>query len=368
MLISILCVSYYVISKINTKHLFWDEQPVSRGVGIDGKILKNINIKTKIKVPDGYKLVNIDVDNEFISFIKNNYIKCEYYDLDYMKWIFTSPCEYKFLYGLRDEKTNELIGTITSRSIKMKLPVSNENNKNNETKLKKVLYVDFLCVKKSHRDKRLAPLLISKMVETYKNINYDTCFFSKDEKPLPFKYISKVNYHLCKGSEIGNKSQNQIRNQNQIEKINESNCNDAHKFFMNNVRKYKIYQSFTFEEFKHYFMNGKIDTYVKFTSSKSESKSISDFISILRYTYENQKYIFIQYLFFENQNENQNLKSLTSISDFNDSNIILSDFQCKTQLKYLNKSKLDYIHPMYYHLYNYEIKKTQNTDFCISMT
>ncbi len=170
-LLSLLLYYYYY----NKKHNFWDHQPVSRKYSKSG-ILSLTKTKVLNKTNFVFKSL-LDIDN-FTYFINENYIDGYEYSNKVIKKILNNGK----IYGLYTK--DKLVGSISSQLFSLHFL----------GKKLDIQYVDFLCVDKNHRNKNLAPVLISNLVA--KNFRNTTFLFKKDNKKLPFDHLCQFNYYM----------------------------------------------------------------------------------------------------------------------------------------------------------------------------
>ena len=126
--------------------------------------LKNI-CKEPLALLDGFEWVEFDLNNdqhltEIYTFLTENYVESDDgmfrfdYSKDFLKWSLAPPGYYKDLIcGVKVIKSNKLVGFITG------IPMDVVINK----KEIKMVEINFLCVHKKLRLKRLAPTLIKEI-------------------------------------------------------------------------------------------------------------------------------------------------------------------------------------------------------------
>jgi len=348
-IIIILMLLYYLyLSKF--KHKFWYNQPVSRSIlsKKDGIIIEPHNLKINNIDDSNYRWDTIKDVKEFKYFLLNNYSKTEFYSINYLNWILNFPSKYiNKLSKIKDKNKlniclydkNKLIGTIIARPIKLYI------NKN----IVEGFYVDFLCVHKLYRNQGIAPKLISKILKYWKKYKLDMNIFRIDNNPLPFDNIGCFNYYyydIYKNNKI-----NDIINKDiHIKKLDEKYLEEAYKYYNNYIKRYKLYQIFTLEEFKYYFLiNKNIKTYISINDNK-----ITGFFSftvvknIHPYkTDKKSKCIELSYFLSNNYNIIYNFIDIFKDYDF----LIFLDIMNNNNLiNILNASKS---HKTYYQLYNY---------------
>ena len=158
-------------SYLAIKHPFWSKQPVFHIYNIYYWILKRGIIYNKLppvnKYYDPYitfyNLNNISNKNksEIKKFIRNNWYN-NYYCIPYINNL-------NKIGVLQDN--NNIIGTIGGEFLTF-------NNK-------QIMYIDYLCVNKNHRNKKISPKLIYNIfVDTFKNDNTKIFLFKWENKSI----------------------------------------------------------------------------------------------------------------------------------------------------------------------------------------
>lgn len=383
---SFLLLFHFYLS--NYKHKFWYKQPVSRTFfnNKEGVIIKPKYLTIDDNINENYSWNTINNINEFKNFLQNNYSKSEHYNANYLKWILNTP--YKHITKLSKISnrsdinialyhTNKLIGTITGRPIILKI------NKN----IVEGFYVDFLCVHKKYRNKGLTPKLISKLLSEWKKYKLDMHIFKIDNNPLPFDNIGYFNYYYYDlsivnkfyASKNADKSDcttkvdsankfdmtTKVDNANKfdmktfnnklikdvnIKKLNEKYVERAYEFFHNSVQRYKLYQIFTLDEFKYYFLsNNHIKTYITL-----KNNIITSFFTFTKMKYnhpfqKNKTAQCIELTYFLT-NESNIIYNFINMFKKYDFLIFLDAMQNKELVDILKPHKG---HKTYYQLYNY---------------
>uniref|UniRef100_A0A6B2G5K1 Glycylpeptide N-tetradecanoyltransferase n=1 Tax=Myxobolus squamalis TaxID=59785 RepID=A0A6B2G5K1_MYXSQ len=156
------------------EHKFWSHQPVFE---MESKIEEEVNepmdknsenseiSQTPITLPPGFEWCSIDIRDplilrEFFEFLEENYIedssstfKLEYSE-DVIRWALVQSGYFpECIRCIRFNRTGKLIASI----------VATPDNLNIGGKKLKVVFVDFLCIAKEFRSKRLSPVLIKEI-------------------------------------------------------------------------------------------------------------------------------------------------------------------------------------------------------------
>lgn len=156
------------------EHKFWKTQPVPQAdqKGEEGPI-DEIKTPDEIraepyKLPTGFKWVDIELNDEkdihdVYTLLLENYVEDDgaqfrfAYSTEMLRWALTPP-GYKKEYhiGVRSEKSGMLLGFISA------VPQKIHVRKN----VISMVEVNFLCVHKKIRSKRLAPVLIKEVTQS----------------------------------------------------------------------------------------------------------------------------------------------------------------------------------------------------------
>ena len=294
---------------IKSEYKFWSTQPVPqlhRDCEVDfGPINKDKNIdniqRESYTLPDGFewKDVDLSITNEIdklYEFLKSNYIGDESnlfgmeYSKDFLKWYLSPPGMYKdwIISVLKEDKIKnkkKMIGFISAIPTKVFI-------KDIEVEMAKV---NFLCVKKEYRYKRLTPVLIKEITRRinlkniwqgiYATYTYLPKPFSKAEyyyRSINLKKLLDVQYtYLPNKMPIGKAlKNNELPDEPQISgfrKMTEKDIDQIYELIEKNRNKYKIYEIFSKEQISHLLLprNNIIYTYVL----EDENNKITDFCS-----------------------------------------------------------------------------------------
>lgn len=158
---------------VNDKeHKFWNTQPVPNlndTVSEFGPIDPNVDVTTvrqePYNMPAGFEWSDIDVNDpaqllELYNLLTENYVEdddCQFrfdYSVEFLKWALTPPGFMPQLHvGVRSSKTKNLMGCITGIPSDIQVYGS----------VIPMVEINFLCVHKKLRTKRLAPVLIKEV-------------------------------------------------------------------------------------------------------------------------------------------------------------------------------------------------------------
>ncbi|SIO73350.1 glycylpeptide N-tetradecanoyltransferase [Babesia microti strain RI] len=288
----------------NTNHKFWNTQPVTQP---DQKLTENdfgpisdIDTVDKVRsdpypLPSGFKWVVCDIHQEsdrlqIYELLRDHYVEDMEklfrfnYSQEFIKWAIAPKGYIKDWHiGVKIESTDKLIGFISAIPCKLSLSGTLIN----------AAEVNFLCVHKKLRSKRLAPVLIK---EITRRVNLKaiwqaiytagviiptpiaTCRYW--HRPLDIRKLVQVGF-----SGLGNRMTMSmaIRIYKLPEEVpkyfrpmQKKDVPQIHKLLCNYLQKFKIYTVWTQEEISHWFLPQKdvIYAYVKETDGK-----ITDFTS-----------------------------------------------------------------------------------------
>jgi glycylpeptide N-tetradecanoyltransferase len=156
-------------------HLFWDTQPVPR-IGSDSFQAADSGPIDPIKTPEDIRdepyalpdafewcacdVMNDDEAEEIYLLLNENYVEDDDsmfrfdYSIPFLRWALTPPGYLKTLHlGVRVKASHKLVGFITGIPAKIQVHEQSVN----------MVEINFLCVHKKLRSKRLAPVLIKEI-------------------------------------------------------------------------------------------------------------------------------------------------------------------------------------------------------------
>lgn len=340
-LIYVVVVLLIIIVYFNYKsksHPFWDKQNVDR----NHKKIGIISLKKPIlTINKNYTIKNLDNFELFRLFINQHFIKGYQYNKSFIDWyLFKSN-----IFGLYFQ--DKLIGTIVSKNINLKIIDNNYN----------CGYVDFLSIMKKYRNQYLAPILISHTINYYSG--NQIFIFKKEDKPLPYKYLSKFNYFI---KEIDKNPNNLLINIENCNKNNfihlDKNCKDIeliYKKYLEIATKYKIYLNFINSScFNNYFTsNNSIFTF--YQKKEKEILNIYSFY-LTKLVINNKTYNILEIIFFYLPNFMNHLSYY--LKKFNISYISIAGLG--NYKKITDKYDFSIGKTCFLHLYNFGIKDSYN--------
>ncbi|PWA00730.1 hypothetical protein BB558_003194 [Smittium angustum] len=181
----------------NKNHEFWKTQPVPKADDVikkDGPVHPDIPFdkipKEKVPLPEGYIWCNLDIYNknqmkELYTLLSLNYVEDsdEMFRFNYLPefliWALDPPGQnHDWHIGVRKtDGSDELVGFIAGLEIDVKV---------NET-VKRMAEINFLCINKSLRKQRLAPILIKEVTRRFHlNGIFQAVYTAGIRIPTPF--------------------------------------------------------------------------------------------------------------------------------------------------------------------------------------
>lgn len=243
---------------------FWKNQPV--GIGEDNDVIKMpTTIRTiPFNLPEGFVFENIHEYKELSKFLYENYVEDVneqfrlIYSENFLNFIINNP-KHKQEYSLGLKFNNNLIGYVFGKETKIVI-----NNVENI-----VAAVNFLCVSKDFRNKKIAPVLIREITRRfYCNGIYSGIFTSGTD--LKFNICTTRYFHypinnkkLLSSNFASTIDEITIKNPRQgTRKITEGDIYTVYNLYLKYVESFNMYEKFDFEDFKYLLFNGEYKTYV----------------------------------------------------------------------------------------------------------
>ncbi|GKY94282.1 hypothetical protein MPSEU_000394000 [Mayamaea pseudoterrestris] len=187
-----------------TSHAFWDTQPMphdgERSELAEGPIQPNKPVaevrQDPYKMPSGFEWSSVNVNDsdqrhELYTLLSNNYVEDDDalfrfdYSPEFLLWALTPPhYHHELLFGVRSTKTQKLVAFISGIPAKLQAY---------EQDPVQVVEVNFLCVHKKLRSKRLAPVLIKELTRRVNLRSMFQAIYTAGVKlPSP---VSSARYH-----------------------------------------------------------------------------------------------------------------------------------------------------------------------------
>jgi len=319
------------------KHAFWDTQPMLKGDddsqskrkpsrgsnGNNGSDAADASVDASqwhqpivpdkpldeiredpYNMPKGFEWSDIDVMDppqldEVYDLLYQNYVEddeCMFrfdYGRDFLIWALTPPgYSTRFHLGVRSTKSNRLMALITGVPARVRVHSAADRD---------MVEINFLCVHKKLRSKRLAPVLIKEITRRVNRSGVFQAVYTAGVV-LPGHVASCRYYHRSldprKLVEIGFSRLQPRQTMARLQKLyklpaetstpglrpmTEADVPGAHKLLLNYLRKFKLSVLFTVDEFKHWLMprEGVVSSFVasKPKTGDSDENEITDFCS-----------------------------------------------------------------------------------------
>ena len=269
-------------------HNFWSKQPIDVDLCENNIIISHqisyIDLNTTKKIPNDlpYNLswYNIDLlSDELYYFLFNNYNESEdgnfrfIYTKKIINWYIKQSNNLDIIcVGIKYQ--NKLIACIFGINVYTNIHGSIINQ----------FEINFLCIDKQFRNKRLAPNLISEIIRQIKFKNIYSAIYTSSLK-LPNNIVTVNYYHKyiniqkllnCKFmTEVKNEFKPYNEDSFGLQILNINDCIQCCKLLNRHLLNYKISRCFTIEQFINHFMDNKI---IKCYIVKKD-ELITDFIS-----------------------------------------------------------------------------------------
>ncbi|AYV82460.1 MAG: glycylpeptide N-tetradecanoyltransferase 2-like [Hyperionvirus sp.] len=302
------------MEKYSSLHKFWDKQPsmslIDNTAIEDGPIEKDFPVGTELTVlPDKYYWSEADLtdDNilqELFEFLNDNYIEDTdgsmrfTYSKEFLKWsLLVSGYNPEWHLTVRYGSKGKLLAFITAIPCSIRI---------NDTQIKTV-EINYLCIHKNLRNKRLAPVLIKEIIRRVSSKGIQQAIYTIGKeitKPIGITKYWHRDLNPKKLIEIGfsylppNQSMNQrirlyklpLIPQLSLRPLTLSDIPEAYALLNQYLNKFKLRQMFTLEEFTHFFLpkTDIIYTYVLETNSKITD--LCSFFSLSSQVLNNTKY------------------------------------------------------------------------------
>jgi glycylpeptide N-tetradecanoyltransferase len=250
-------------------------------------------------MPAGFEWSNVDVNDadqrmELYTLLANNYVEdddCQFrfdYSQEFLLWALTPPgYRNEYFLGVRATKTKKLVAFISA------IP-ANVHVYERHPELE-VVEINFLCVHKKLRTKRLAPVLIKEITRRVNQTGVFQAVYTAGVV-LPVPVASARYYHRSlnpkKLVRVGFSRPNQRMTMARMQKLYkvpaEPACKDlipmaedhvesVHELLVNYLKKFPLHVNFSREDIAHWLLprEGVINTYVKTNADGKVTDMIS---------------------------------------------------------------------------------------------
>lgn len=288
-------------------HAFWDTQPMAQGEKAElpeGRPIVPNKSEEEIRaepynMPNGFEWSTLDIQDEdqleeLYVLLANNYVEDDgaYFRFDYSKeflqWALSPPgYSSDFLLGVRASASRKLVAFISA------IPA---NIRVQSTSKLEVVEINFLCVHKRLRAKRLAPVLIKEITRRANQMGVFQAVYTAGVV-LPVPVSSARYYHrslnpkklvnvgfshlpprmtmarMCKLYKVGTAPKHSF-----VE-MTEEHIDGMHELLANYLKGKLLHVNFTKEEIAHWFLPraSVINTYV--VVDENDKKKVTDMVS-----------------------------------------------------------------------------------------
>ena len=164
---------------------------------------------------------------------------------------------------------NEIIGFINS------IPITIFNN----NKSINFQYVDYLCIGNKHRNRNIATVLITSLINSFESPNL-AILFKKEGSSLPFNHLVKSHYFVKDLSSL------QPSQETKIKEINVFNFYYLFEYVNRLLSRYKFHRKYSKREFFEMFIEKKILN-LFIINNESENDTIIIGKKTIYYVYNN---------------------------------------------------------------------------------
>ncbi|KJP85150.1 glycylpeptide N-tetradecanoyltransferase [Plasmodium fragile] len=305
--------------KIKIDYKFWYTQPVPK---INDEFNESVNEpfisdnkvedvrKDEYKLPPGYSWYVCDVKDEkdrseIYTLLTDNYVEDDdnifrfNYSAEFLLWALTSPNYLKSWHiGVKYDASNKLIGFISA------IPTDICIHK----KTIRMAEVNFLCVHKTLRSKRLAPVLIKEITRRINLENIWQAIYTAGvylPKPVSDARYYHRSINVKKLIEIGFSSLNtrltmsraiklyrveDTLNLKNLRLMKKKDVDGVHKLLGSYLEQYNLYAVFTKEEIAHWFLPIENVIYTYVNEEAGKIKDMISFYSLPSQILGNDKY------------------------------------------------------------------------------
>ncbi|KAL0491274.1 glycylpeptide N-tetradecanoyltransferase [Acrasis kona] len=380
--------------ELEKQHKFWDEQPVPKiyeeneeSGAIEEKTLDQVR-KDPLALPDAFEWYDIDVNSDedmsnVYTLLEQNYVEDDdamfrfAYPIPFLRWALTPPgWRRDWHIAVRVKANKSLVAFISGVPVEVRV---------DQKKIVKMAEINFLCVHKKLREKRLAPKLIAEVTRRvnltdvwqavytagvlvpkpvsktrywHRNLNppklIDIGFSSiprtyakfRDPLDMTIKYYKLPEKPLTVG----------------FRKMTKKDVPAVQKLLNDYLRRFKVHPEFTQDDFKHWFLT-RDDVIHSFVVQDPETKRITDFVSFYSLPssvigHQKHKLLKAAYLYFYFANSTPLVQLIDDLLisakalDFD----VLNCLDIMDNAQFIEKCKFG---PgdgnLYYYLYNYKI-------------
>lgn len=379
-----------------TEYKFWATQPVPKlSEEFDDKVnepfISNGSVedirKEPYKLPAGYEWIDMDIKhveerNEIFTLLSENYVEDNdsifrfHYSSNFLLWALSAPRYSKDWHiGVRHTPTNTLVGFISG------IPIDISIN----GKVVKMAEVNFLCVHKTLRSKRLAPVLIKEITRRVNLHNIWQAFYTAGvylpkplgtakyyHRSLNVKKLVQVGFSFLTNRLTMSRAIKLYRVDEELSlpelrKMEKKDIPSVHKLLNTYLEKYKLHIIFSQDDVEHWFLPRKNVIYTFVNVQNEEVKDLISFYSLPSKILGNSKHDILNAAYsFYNIATTVDLKillnnaiTLAKKNDFDVFNIldIMENKSVLSDLKFCEGDGT-----LKYYLYNWKCKSMDATD------
>lgn len=373
-------------------HLFWDQQPIELlNVYVEqSPIIESPEFSEQlVALPYDLFWQNIDIDNsmhfEFLyELLRSNYIEDSemnfrlHYSKDFLKWALRPYCYFDdWQFGVFD-RNNKVVAFISG--IPLELISSGV--------LIKSVQVNFLCIRKEYRTKRLAPLLISELTRrAYQHGIFQALFTGSTKLAEPLStacYYHKllncgklfrcgfagpdVMHPFLKAQQPDKAPPFNTKETIELLKIDLDNVNKVYESYQVESSKLAIFASFSLDEFMHWMLPKEN---VLYSFCSRDCKDFGAFYSISTSIKDSEEEIKTAYIFYHfastEEKSTRLMKALINKAAELNFDIVncLNIMKAKTALSECDMLEGDGV--LHYYLFNWKRAKVDPSEIGIPM-
>jgi ribosomal protein S18 acetylase RimI-like enzyme len=299
------------------KRSAWDSLPMKRNNQHQNHIIRpDYDIGEEdvpLVLPEGYQWKEYDSEDEkemeIISIFLNSHFHKnrhsngnmetfqQVYDGTFLNWLFSSPTwnrfyelnsdPHKCCIGVSTKQSDKLVGLMTFRPIIYRL----------DNQVIQSFYIDFFCVHKKLRNKRLGWVMMKECFRRIQKFNINSGIAFHTDIHMPFNNISQTSHLLIKN--LAKDKCDPTKDLNLIRFATQDDIPDMIEIYNSYEPSYRAIQNMNQHEFEHYFLpqNEFVHTYV-LTNSLGE---IKDFVSLYsKTTKSGHKVAFLNFISYIN--------------------------------------------------------------------
>ena len=296
------------------KRSAWDSLPMKRNNQHQNHIIRSDydigEQEEPFVLPEGYEWKEYDSTNdkqmEIISIFLNSHFNNskknietfqQTYDSVFLNWLFGSPTwnrfyelnsdPHKCCIGVSTTHSDKLVGIMSFRPIIYRL----------DSQVIQSFYIDFFCVHKKLRNKRLGWVMMKECFRRIRKFNINSGIAFHTDIHMPFNNISQTSHLLIKN--LTEDKCDPTKDLNLIRFATQDDISDMIEIYNSYEPSYRAIQNMNQHEFEHYFLpqNQFVHTYV-LTNSLGEIKDFVSFYS--KTTKSGNKVAFLNFISYIN--------------------------------------------------------------------